>query len=136
MSYNLTASVPRTKSFSKYLLSNIDQFEDFYLFSMQFVTAKKKFKKFKKIKNSKSDNLIDLSDNININKYFKMELGIVSLNNTHVDHYVNVVLDKDNNIYQDDVIYLEFNIENDMLKCYYNLSKDYINLINSDYISE
>ena len=121
MSYSLVPQVTKSKSFSKYLYANIDQSEDFFIFDIKFTSVKKKFKKIKKIKYSRSDMLIGLTDNINLNKYNKLEITIINLNNPNVNHNIEIDLTSDNKIYKDEFIYLELTSELNLLKCFYNL---------------
>ena len=121
MSYSLAPQVTKSKSFSKYLYANIDQSEDFFIFDIKFTSVKKKFKKIKKIKNSRSDMLIDITDNINLNKYNKLEITIINLNNPNVNHDIEIDLTNYNKIYKDEFIYLELTSELNLLKCFYNL---------------
>ena len=121
MSYNLTPQIQKSRSFSKYLYANIDQTEDFYIFDIKLLSYKKKSKKIKKIKNSKSDTLIDLVDNININKYFKLLLTIINIHNPTINHSLEINLSNKPLVYKDDFIYLELTTEMNLLKCFYNL---------------
>ncbi len=121
MSYNLTPQIKKSRSFSKYLYANIDQSEDFYIFDIKLISNKKKSKKIKKIKNSKSDTLITLNDNINVNKYNKFELTIINLNNPNINHTLDLNLTNQTIVYKDDFIYLEISNEMNLLKCFYNL---------------
>ena len=122
MSYNIIP-IKKSKSFSKYLYSSIDASNDFYIFEIKLSNEKKKFKKIKKIKNSKSDMLLDLTDNVNSNKYTTLSLGITTTNNIDDIHYVNVNLKNKSTVYQDNFVYLEITSEFDVLKCFYNLEK-------------
>lgn len=120
MSYVITP-IKKSKSFSKYLYSSIDESNDFYVFDIKLSNDKKKFKKIKKIKNSKSDMLLDLYDNIST-KYTKINLEIAATNNIDDIHSVSIELNSNKStIYKDDYIYLEISSECDIIKCFYNL---------------
>ena len=82
---------------------------------------KKKFKKIKKIKNSKSDFLINEGDNINYNKYEKLNLDVVNVNKANDIHSIEVELNNKSMIYKDEFIYLEVYSDMGVLKCFYNL---------------
>ncbi len=120
MSYSLT-QMKKSKSFSKYLYASIDQSEDFYIFDIKLESQKKKFKKIKKIKNSKSDFLINEGDNINYNKYEKLNLDVVNVNKANDIHSIEVELNNKSMIYKDEFIYLEVYSDMGVLKCFYNL---------------
>ena len=120
MSLSLTPQLKKSRSFSKYLYSNIDQTEDFYIFDINLI-SKKKSKKIKKIKNSKSDILINTSDNLVFNKYNKMNISIVNINRPIDNHLVELNLENKSIIYKDDYVYLEIYSEMGNLKCFYNL---------------
>tara|TARA_B100001093_G_scaffold515859_1_gene593195 strand:+ start:1250 stop:1630 length:381 start_codon:yes stop_codon:yes gene_type:complete len=122
MSYSLVPQMKKSKSFSKYLYSTIDISDDFFLFNIKLTNQKKKFKKkIKKITNSKSDNLINISDNIEYNKYSKMEIIISSVKNAFNTHQIEIKLEDKPIIFQDEIIYLEISNENNFLKCFFNL---------------
>jgi hypothetical protein len=120
MSLSLTPQLKKSRSFSKYLYSNIDQTEDFYIFDINLI-SKKRSKKIKKIKNSKSDILINTSDNLVFNKYNKMNISIVNINRPIDNHLVELNLENKSIIYKDDYVYLEIYSEMGNLKCFYNL---------------
>ena len=120
MSLSLTPQLKKSRSFSKYLYSNIDQTEDFYIFDINLI-SKKKSKKIKKIKNSKSDILINTSDNFVFKKYNKMNISIVNINRPIDNHLVELNLENKSIIYKDDYVYLEIYSEMGNLKCFYNL---------------
>jgi hypothetical protein len=120
MSLSLTPQLKKSRSFSKYLYSNIDQTEDFYIFDINLI-SKKMSKKIKKIKNSKSDILINTSDNLVFNKYNKMNISIVNINRPIDNHLVELNLENKSIIYKDDYVYLEIYSEMGNLKCFYNL---------------
>ena len=120
MSLSLTPQLKKSKSFSKYLYSNIDQTEDFYIFDVNLIN-KKKSKKIKKIKNSKSDLLINTSDNLVFNKYNKMNISIVNINRPMDTHLIELNLENKSIFYKDDYVYLEIYSEMGNLKCFYNL---------------
>lgn len=122
MSYNLVPQqIKKSKSFSKYLYSSIDLSDDFFIFDIKLTNQKKKIKKkIKKITNSKSDNLIEISDKIEYNKYTKMVIYITSIHNSFQNHQLEFKLDDGQIIFQDNLIYLEVSNENGFLKCYFN----------------
>ena len=93
MSYSLTPQIKKSKSFSKYLYSNIDQSEDFYIFNIE-LTNKKKFKKIKKVKNSKSGMIINQSDDILFSKYQKANIDIINISQPELSHSVEIKLKK------------------------------------------
>ena len=121
MSYNLTSSNLKSKSFSKSVYSSIDQSEDFYIFNIKLENHKKKSKKIKKIKNSRNDMLIDILDKIHFNKYQKIEISFININKPYICHSISINLNKKPIIYQDDMIYLEIDKDLEYLKCFYNL---------------
>ena len=121
MSYSLAPQIQKSKSISKYLYANIDQSEDFFIFDIKLTSNKKKFKKIKKIKNTRSDMLINLTDNINLNKYNKLEITIININKPNINHQIEIILTSNNRIYKDEFIYLELTSELNFLKCFYNL---------------
>lgn len=121
MSLNLTPQIKKTRSFSKYLYSNIDQSEDFYIFDIKLTSQKKKSKKIKKIKSSKSDILINNSDNLLFNKYDKMNISIININQPIDNHDIEINLENKSLIYKDNYIYLEIYSDMGNLKCFYNL---------------
>ncbi len=121
MSYNLVPQIRKSKSFSKYLYSSIDLSDDFFIFDIKLTNHKKKIKKkIKKITNSKSDNLIEISDKIEYEKYTKMSISITSIHNSFQNHQLEVKLDENPIIFKDNLIYLEVSNENGFLKCYFN----------------
>ena len=121
MSYSLTPQIKKSKSISKYLYSNIDQSEDFYIFNIELTNNKKKFKKFKKIKNSKSGMIINQSDDILFSKYQKVNIDIINISHPDLSHSVEIRLENKTLVFKDDFIYLEFNNNNNNLNCFYNL---------------
>ena len=121
MSYTLTPQIKKSKSFSKYLYSNADSEDDFYIFDIKLVSHKKKFKKIKKIKNSKCDTLLTYSDSILLSKYSTLEIGIININNPSINHQIKIDLSNNNIVHHDDFIYLEITSELGFLKCFYNL---------------
>ena len=121
MSLNLTPQITKSRSFSKYLYSNIDQSEDFYIFDIKLTSRKKKSKKIKKIKNSKSDILLNTSDNLIFSKFEKININIINLNKPTDYHNIEINLENKSVIYKDDYIYLEIYSEMGNLKCFYNL---------------
>ena len=121
MSLSLTPQIKKSRSFSKYLYSNIDQSEDFYIFDIKLTSHKKKSKKIKKIKNSKSDILINITDNLVFDKYEKMNISIININQPIDNHDIELNLEKKSIIYKDNYIYLEVYSEMGNLKCFYNL---------------
>lgn len=123
MSYSLGGQMKKSKSFSKYLYSSVDNEEDFYLFDIKLISNKKKSKKIRKIKNSKSDVLISLGDNVNVNKYITMELEITNITKPNINHNLLIDLKSNSSIYQDSFIYLELTNEMNLLKCFYNLEQ-------------
>ena len=120
MSLSLTPQLKKSRSFSKYLYSNIDQTEDFYIFDINLI-SKKKSKKIKKIKNTKCDNLITTSDGISFNKYNSLLMNIININNPSKNHSFKLDLNNNSVIYHDNFIYLEVTAELGLLKCFYNL---------------
>lgn len=123
MSYSLDIQMNKSKSFSKYLYSSVDNEEDFFLFDIKFISQKKKFKKIRKVKNSKSDVLISYSDNININKYNRAEITIVNIAKPNINHKLTINFNNNSLIYKDSFIYLELSSEMNLLKCFYNLEQ-------------
>lgn len=121
MSLSLTPQIKKSRSFSKYLYSNIDQSEDFYVFDIKLTSHKKKSKKIKKIKNSKSDILINITDNLVFNKYEKMNISIININQPIDNHDIELNLENKSIIYKDNYVYLEVYSEMGHLKCFYNL---------------
>ena len=121
MSYSLEPQLKKSKSFSKYLYSNLGNEEDFYLFDIKFNSEKKKSKKIRKVKNSKNDILINLNDNIQASKYSSLEMNIVNISNPSINHSLIISLKNDPVIYQDEFVYLEISTELKLLKCFYNL---------------
>ena len=121
MSYTLTPQIKKTRSFSKYLCSNADSEDDFYIFDIKFISNKKKSKKIKKIKNTKCDQLINISDGITYNKYRSLVMNIININNPLNNHSFKVDLTSNSVIYHDNFIYLEITSELGLLKCFYNL---------------
>ena len=121
MSYSVEPQLKKSKSFSKYLYSNIDQNEDFFIFDIK-LSNKKKFKKIKKIKNLKSDYIIDETDKINFKKYTLMEITVININN--VEFVNNAVINIENLpvIYNQDSLYFEISNNNNYLKCFYNFN--------------
>lgn len=123
MSYSLGTQMNKSKGFSKYLYSSVDNEEDFFLFDIKFISQKKKFKKIRKVKNSKSDVLISYADNININKYNSVEMTIVNISKPNINHTLTVNFNNNSLIYRDSFIYLELTSEMNFLKCFYNLEQ-------------
>ena len=121
MSYSLTPQVKKSRSFSKYLYSNNDNEEDFYIFDIKLVSNKKKSKKIKKIKNSRCDHLITMNDGITLSKYNTLHIDIININNPSKNHSLEVSLNNHSTIYHDSFIYLEITSEIGLLKCFYNL---------------
>ena len=50
MSYTLTPQIKKSRSFSKYLYTNADNEEDFYIFDIKLISNKKSLKKLKKLR--------------------------------------------------------------------------------------
>lgn len=121
MSYSLTPQIKKSKSFSKYLYSNIDQTEDFFIFNIELISNKKKSKKIKKIKNSKSGLLLSSSDDIMYSKYQKILMEIINITNPDSNHSLEIKLENKSLIYKDNFIYLEISDNYNALNCFYNL---------------
>ena len=121
MSYTLTPQIKKSRSFSKYLYTNADNEEDFYIFDIKLISNKKKSKKIKKIKNTKCDNLITTSDGISFNKYNSLLMDIININDPSKNHSFKLDLNNNSVIYHDNFIYLEVTAELGLLKCFYNL---------------
>lgn len=121
MSYSLTPQIKKSKSFSKYLYSNIDQTEDFFIFNIELISNKKKSKKIKKVKNSKSGLLLSSSDDIMYSKYQKILMKIVNITNPDSNHSLEIKLENKSLIYKDNFIYLEISDNYNALNCFYNL---------------
>lgn len=121
MSYNLVSTNVKNKNFSKLLYSSIKESEDFFIFNIYLESYKKKIKKLKKIKNTRNDFLIDTFDKINFDKYNKLEICFININNPLISHNIIINLNKESIIYKDDMIYLEIDKNSDYMRCFYNL---------------
>lgn len=121
MSYNVISTNVKNKNFSKLLHSYVEESEDFFIFNIYLETCKKKIKKLKKIKNTRNDFLINIFDKINFNKYTKIEICFININNPLITHTIIINLNKESIIYKDDMIYLEINKQSDYMTCFYNL---------------
>ena len=120
--YNqLILSEKNTNNSSKYLYTTNNQPGDYFLFDIKLFNSKKKFKNFKKIKNIKNGFIIERNDNINFQKYSKIKLDILNINNLTQNHTVEFLFNEKDYIYNDDFIYIELSNKFNKLVCFYNL---------------
>ena len=121
MSY--TSSQNKSKSFSKYIYSSLNNVENLILFDIQLL-SKKKSKKIKKVKNVKTGYLFNIEDKIN-KKYNNINIEIIFINTQNKNINFNIDLLPLNTsqtiIYQNSSIYVEVSKNFGFLKFFYNL---------------
>ena len=119
----------RSKSFSKYLYSSIDDTNDSFLFVIELESDKKRFnKKIQKISSEKKNYIINDVDKILFKKYYNLNFEIINLNKPQENASLSINLNSENdgtNINsKNDLIYVEVINNNGNLLCFYNLDKN------------
>lgn len=118
----------RSKSFSKYLYSSIDDTNDSFLFVIELESDKKRFnKKIQKISSEKKNYLINDIDKIIFKKIKNVKIEVINLKNPEEIHKIETPLNTNSEgtsvTIKDTFIYLEIINNNGNLICFYNLDK-------------
>ena len=122
---NYSLSEMSQKKSSKYLLSNINPKNDYYLVIMS-LDSKKKTKKIQKIIAESHKYLISDNDKINFKKYYKINIEILFLKKQKETHTFSVDLNNNLIIHHDDKVYVEISNNNGFLNCYFNFDGEQI----------
>ena len=120
---NYSLSEMSQKKSSKYLLSNINPKNDYYLVIMS-LDSKKKTKKIQKIITESYKYLISDNDKINFKKYYKINIEILFLKKQKETHSFSVDLNNNLMIHHDDKVYVEISNNNGFLNCYFNFDSE------------
>ena len=122
---NYSLSEMSQKKSSKYLLSNINPKNDYYLVIMS-LDSKKKTKKIQKIITESYKYLISDNDKIIFKKYYKINIEILFLKKQKETHTFSVDLNNNLIIHHDDKVYVEISNNNGFLNCYFNFYSEQI----------
>lgn len=122
---NYSLSEMSQKKSSKYLLSNINPKNDYYLVIMS-LDSKKKTKKIQKIITESYKYLISDNDKIIFKKYYKINIEILFLKKQKETHTFSVDLNNNLIIHHDDKVYVEISNNNGFLNCYFNFDSEQI----------